>query len=223
MRSFADIFEMAAARHGGAEALEARLSTPKTSDELRAIPPDRWLAEMTKRIFQAGFNWKVIENKWDGFEAAFEGFDPGKIAMMDDADLDRLTSDKRIVRNGAKIRAVRDNAAFLAEINREHGSVGGFFADWPDEDYVGLLDLLKKRARNMGGRSAQYFLRFVGKDSFVLSRDVCRALIREGVVDKEPSSKRDMQAVQAAFNAWRAESGRPMTQISQVLAMSVGD
>ena len=62
----------------------------------------------------------------------------------------------------------------------------------------------------------------MGRDSFILSRDVGAALVREGVVDKPPSSKRDMAAVQAAFNAWMAESGRGLTQISRTLAMSVG-
>jgi 3-methyladenine DNA glycosylase Tag len=64
-------------------------------------------------------------------------------------------------------------------------------------------------------------MRFMGKDSFVLSGDVVKALIREGVVTKEPTSAKDLKAVQAAFNAWAAESGRPLTQISQVLAFGV--
>lgn len=223
MRPFAVIEEIAAERKGGAGELAKRLQTPKTPDEIRAIPPDRWLAAMTKRVFQAGFNWWVIDHKWDGFEAAFEGFDPGRWVMMTDDDLDRLLTDTRIVRHGRKIRSVRENAVFLAEINRQHGSVAGFFADWPDDDYVGLLEVLAKRASRMGGRSGQYVLRRMGKDSFITSRDVCRALVREGVVDREPASKREMQAIQGAFNEWRAESGRPLTQISQILAMSVGD
>jgi 3-methyladenine DNA glycosylase Tag len=62
----------------------------------------------------------------------------------------------------------------------------------------------------------------MGKDSFILSRDVVAALIREGVVDRPPSSKRDLAAVQDAFNRWMDESGRGLTQISRTLAMSVG-
>lgn len=79
----------------------------------------------------------------------------------------------------------------------------------------------KKDAARLGGNSAMYFLRFMGIDSFILSRDVAAALIREGVVDKAPSSKRDMEKVQAAFNAWQRQSGRPLTQISRVLACTV--
>ena len=47
------------------------------------------------------------------------------------------------------------------------------------------------------------------------------ALIREGVVRRRPGGKRDLAAVQAAFNRWSAESGRDLTAISRVLAMSI--
>ena len=48
------------------------------------------------------------------------------------------------------------------------------------------------------------------------------ALIREGVVAKEPTSKKDLAAVQAAFNTWREQSKRPVREISRILALSVG-
>ena len=114
--SFADLHARAAARKGGDAALEALLTDPKPAAELAAIPDDRWLSDMTRRIFQSGFNWKVIDAKWDGFEAAFWGFDVGRCALMSDEDLDALVSDTRIVRNGAKIRSVRENAAFLQDL-----------------------------------------------------------------------------------------------------------
>ena len=72
----------------------------KTAVELKKILDYQWLAEMTKWIFQAGFVWKVIEAKGEGFEAAFEGFQSGLLSFMPDDDLDCLVSDKRIIRNG---------------------------------------------------------------------------------------------------------------------------
>jgi 3-methyladenine DNA glycosylase Tag len=222
MRSFDEIFSLAAERKGGKAALEAMLSKPKSAAELSALGDDRWLAAMTKSVFQAGFNWKVIENKWPGFEEVFEGFDPRRWAMMSDEDLDRLVKDARIVRNAAKILSVRDNAIFLSDLAREHASAGGYLANWPSEDYIGLLDLMKRRGGRLGGTTAQYFLRQFGKDSFILSKDVTAALIREGVVEKAPGSRSSMRAVQDAFNSWTKESGRSLTEVSRVLAMSVG-
>ena len=74
MRSFAEIYEIASERKGGEEALEALLGPASSAQELAKIPDDRWLAKMAQCIFNAGFNWKVVEAKWPGFEEAFEGF-----------------------------------------------------------------------------------------------------------------------------------------------------
>ncbi len=220
-RSFDALFALAAARKGGPDAFEQTLPTPQTPAELAAIPDHRWLAAMTRAVFQAGFSWKVIETKWPGFEDAFWAFDPGRCSLMSDDDLDALLKDKRIVRNGAKIHSVAENATFLCELAAEHGSAAKAFANWPAEDYAGLLTLLKQRASRLGGTSAQYFLRAMGADGFVLSRDVVRALIREAVVEKDPTSRRDLARVQRAFDHWRGESGRPMSQISRTLACSI--
>lgn len=221
MRSFDEIFDLSAKRHGGREVLKASFAVLKTREELSAIPDDRWLSMMTRRIFQAGFNWRVVDNKWEGFEAAFEGFTPARWGMMSDEDLDRLLKDTRIVRYGAKIEAVQKNAQLLTELAAEHGSAARAFADWPDADYVGLLALLNKRGARLGGTTGQYFLRSMGKDSFVLSRDVVAALVREGVVEKKPTAKKHMQAVQQAFTDWSAETGMPMAHISRILATSI--
>jgi 3-methyladenine DNA glycosylase Tag len=221
MKDFADLYDLAASRKGGEAVFEQTLPVVKPAAELAAIADDRWLAGMTKKVFQAGFNWSVIEKKWDAFEKAFEGFDPARWTMMSDEDLDRLLKDASIVRHAKKILSVRGNAIFLRDLAAEHGSAASFFAQWPESDFVGLLDLLKRRASRLGGTTAQYFLRSMGKDSFVLGRDVVVALVREGVVTKAPSSKRDMQTVQEAFNRWREQSGRPLAHISKVLACTV--
>lgn len=219
--TFQPILDKAIANKGGLSALEEILPVAKSVGELRAIADDRWLSQMTKRIFQAGFVWSVVENKWDGFEAAFEGFEPRRLAMYADEEFDRLMADTGIIRNGAKIRSALDNARFLVDLAEEHGSASVFFADWPDSDYIDLLDLLKKRGSRLGGNTGQYLLRFMGKPAFVFSNDVVAALIREGVVDKAPTSKGARKAVQAAFNQWNEETGRDHSQLSRILAASV--
>ena len=220
MHHFDHIYQIAAERHGGPEALEGKLDRPKTASELAAMSEDRWLSIITKTVFQAGFNWKVIEAKWDGFEAAFDGFDVGRCAFMNDEKFDALLQDTRIVRNGAKIAAVRHNAAFLLEL-RDKGGAGAVFGGWPSTDYVGLLAMLGKQGSRLGGASAQYAMRFAGRDSFILSRDVTARLIAEGAIDKPATSKKAMNAVQDAFNTWMDQSRRSLTEISRVLAMSL--
>lgn len=221
MRSFDELYQLAAEKKGGEGALNALLPEPLTDAMLAVVPDDRWLAGMTKSVFQAGFNWSVIEKKWPGFEEAFHGFDPGYCSMLSDEDIDALMQDKRVVRNAQKIMSVRANAMLIRELAEKHGRAGAFFASWPASDFIGLLDELNKRGDRLGPATAQYFLRFIGKDSFILSKDVKAALIREGVIDKEPKSKAAMRAVQDAFNAWAAESRRPIAHVSRVLAATV--
>ena len=220
MRTFDEIYSIAVDRKGGVEALESEMQKPIDAAKVAAIPEDRWLAQFTRSVFQAGFSWKVIEAKWEGFEEAFHGFDVDRNAMMSDEDLDAYLRDTRIVRNGQKIVTVRDNAIFIRDLRNE-GGIGKVIGEWPGEDYIGLLDMLKKRASRMGGTSGQYVLRMMGKDSFILSRDVVARLIAEAVIDKPPTSKGAMRAVQSAFNEWKSQSGRSLTEISRVLAMSI--
>ena len=224
MGSFAGIYATAAARKGGDEALEALIAehAPKSKAEIAAVPDDRILAMMTQRVFQAGFNWRVVANMWKGFEVAFHGFDPSWCGAMTEEEFDALLKDTRIVRNAQKILSVQANGRFLVALAKEHGTAAKAFADWPDDDYVGLLELLKTKASRLGGEAGMRFVRDLGKPSFITSRDVAAALIREGVVSKPPSGKKDLRAVQDAFNAWAKESGRDLTSISRVLAMSAG-
>ncbi len=224
MRSFKAIYALAAERKGGPEALEALVAEhpSKTPQELAAIPDDRWLAGITRVVFEAGFNWRVIDNKWPGFETAFHRFDPRLNAAMSEDEFDAHLKDAGIVRNAQKIASVRTNAQFLVDLAKEQGSAAAFFAGWPDSDFAGLLELLKKRAARCAGETAMRFLRRMGKASFITSRDVAAALIEAGVLEDPPKSRTDFQAVQAAFNGWSAESGRDLTAISRVLAMSAG-
>lgn len=223
MRSFDEIFALAAARKGGPAALEAALAQhqPLSPAAIAATPDHRVLATMTRHVFQAGFSWKVIETKWPGFEAAFDGFDPAICSALSEERFDALLQDRRIIRNAAKIRAVEANARFLLELAAEHGSAARCIGFWPDSDYAGLLDLLRTRASRLGGEAAMRVLRSLGKPAFITTRDVTAALIRDGVLTRPPTGKRDLAAIQAAFNEWSRASGRDLTAISRVLAMSV--
>jgi 3-methyladenine DNA glycosylase Tag len=221
---FKTIRARAEKRKGGPKAL-ARLLPPKPDpNELARLGDDRILAEMTKRVFSAGFAWSVIEAKWPGFEQAFLGFEPGPLTLQPDDFWDGLMKDTRIVRNGAKIMSVRANAGFVRDIAGEYGSFGKFLAQWPCSDQVGLLELLAKRGSRLGGNTGQMMLRFLGWDGFVTSADVVKCLRDAGLdIAETVTSKRDLAKVQAQFNAWAEETGLPYVQISRICAMSIGE
>jgi len=223
MGSFDKVIALAADNKGGMAALEEVLATTRSAPpaEIAAISDDRLLSEMSRRIFQAGFSWKVVDDKWPAFEELFAGFDPRVCAAMPEDRFDALLKDGRIIRNAAKIRSIVANAGFLLELAARHGSAARLIADWPDSDYIGLLDLFEKRASRLSGQAAMRFLRSIGKPAFITTNAVVAALIREGVPTKPAVGKRDMKTIQDTFNAWSAETGRDLTEISRILAMSV--
>ena len=224
MTPFKTVRARAEKRKGGAEAL-LRLMPPKPDrNALARLKDDRVLAEMTKRVFSAGFAWSVIEAKWPGFEAAFLGFQPARLAFEPDEFWDGLIKDARIVRNGAKIGSVRENARFVQDVAKEHGSFGAFLAAWPSSEEAGLLEVLSRRGSRLGGATGQMLLRFLGYDGFVTSKDVVACLRDAGLdIAGTPTSKRDLATIQDQFNAWAKETGLPYSWLSRMCAFSAGE
>lgn len=222
MTSFEALYHLAAANQGGVEALEHRLPQPKTLAQLKRLSDDRYLSMMARCIFRAGFVWRVIDNKWSGFEDAFAQFNPLAVAHFSDEKLEQLAQDRSIVRNFTKIVAVRNNAVYVLDRQRSHGSFATFIAEWPEDNITGLWLEMKKQGCRLGGNSGPMMLRSMGKDTFLLTKDVCDALINQGFIKKiSPSSQRDLKVVEQVFNQLREESGRPLCQISRILAYTV--
>jgi len=223
MEKFSIIYDRALKRKGGKKALESLLPRKTTKKQLIATPDRDYLAAMTKKIFQSGFIWRVVENKWDGFEEVFWGFEPFKLELASDEQIERMAQDTRIIRNYTKVKAVRENAYFLKEVSDKHGGFGKFIADWPIDEITQLWLYLKKHGCRLGGNTGSYFLRAVGKDTFLLTRDTVNYLIGQGLVDRQPNSQRDLKLVQSTFNEWQQQSGRTMAEISRIVACSLGE
>ncbi len=221
---FKRIRERAAKRKGGEKVLTTLLPKTRDNKALAKLGDDRVLSEMARRVFSAGFVWSVIDKKWPGFEEAFLGFNPKRLLFQPAEFWEKLASDKRIVRNPQKIRSVRENAKFVSDIAAEHGSFGKFLATWPADDQIGLLEVLDKRGSRLGGFSGQYLLRFLGRDSFILTNDLILCLRDSGVpLSAKGTSKKDLRLAQAQINEWAEETGLPLTHISRICAMSIGE
>jgi len=222
MISFAEIEAQAAESAGGIDALRARMPALKSADELRSTPADRYFSEMSFRIFAAGLNTAMVKGKWPAFETAFLGFVPQKVAFMNEDDVAGLMANDAIIRHLGKIRATVHNAAALIEVEKQEGSFGNYIASWPDSDLIGLYADITARFKQLGGNSGPYFLRMMGRDGFILTPDVVRALTKIGVGEGKFTSKKDRAAVQAAFDRWHQESGRPYAHISRTLSIWPG-
>lgn len=222
MEKFSLIQERASQRHGGAKVLARLMPAVKSPRALAATRDDRWLSQMTRCIFQAGFVWRVVDNKWDDFEDVFFGFPPDRVLLLSPEQIDRIAQDRRIIRNRQKVLSVQQNARYIFDIAQEHGSFGKFVSRWPQEDLVGLFDHLKKHGSRLGGMSGQRVLRNMGKDTFVVTGDVTKCLRNAGVdIGTNPTSKREMKLVQSAFDTWHAETGLPYSHLSRICALSL--
>jgi len=213
-----------AEKRKGVTALKELLPKVSNKAQLESLGDDRYLAAMTKVINQAGFSWKVIENKWPEIEEAFFKFDPKKLCLLSPEQWENYLKDRRIVRNGQKIKALQENIFFLQEISREYESFGKFLTSWSSAEQVGLMAFLKKHGSRLGGNSGMYFLRRVGKDCFILSRDVIVTLKSIGLeIAERPTSKRDLNKIQEKFNDWHEETKLPYSHLSRIAACSVGE
>ncbi|MCG7498352.1 DNA-3-methyladenine glycosylase I [Vibrio sp. Of7-15] len=220
---FDAIYQRAAERKGGEVELEARLSQVLTDQELVLLPDDRWLAVMTQKVFQCGITWQVVRNKWPGFEEVFWGFDIEKMLLIPTDMWESKAQDTKIIRHLGKVMTIPANAEMIYQAQKTHGSFAQLVAQWPSEDIIGLWQYMKTKGKRLGGNTGPYALRQMGKETFLLTGDVEAYLRNTGIVDSGKNTKRALTATQAAFNDWQQESGRSLTQISQIIAFSAGD
>lgn len=75
--------------------------------------------------FQAGLSWATILRKRPAFRAAFDDFDPERVARYGETEIERLMADAGIVRNRAKIRAAITNANATLRL-RDKGGLADF-------------------------------------------------------------------------------------------------
>jgi DNA-3-methyladenine glycosylase I len=110
---------------------------------------------------QAGLSWETILRKRAAYRAAFDRFDPKKVARYTVRDVARLMRDEGIVRNRAKIAAAIANAKAFLDVQREHGSFDRYA--WSFHDPIELSKDLKKRGfRFVGPTIVESFMEATG-------------------------------------------------------------
>jgi 3-methyladenine DNA glycosylase Tag len=223
LEKFSAIYQRACERKGGPQVLAASLDKPLSNTLLSKTGDDRFLAEFSKKVFQSGFVWRVVRNKWPDFERVFFDFNIQKILLIPDEMLEQKATDPSIIRNYTKVRTIRDNAIMIDSVAREQGSFAKFVADWPSEDIIGLWAYLKKHGARLGGNTGPYSLRTMGKDTFLLTNDIVGYFTKRNIISGSHQSKRSLTAIQDSFNELQQQSGRSLQELSMIISKSVGD
>jgi DNA-3-methyladenine glycosylase I len=97
---------------------------------------------------QAGLSWETILRKRDNYRAAFDHFNPAKVARYDERKIAALMSDAGIIRNRLKINAAVTNARAFREVQREFGSFDAYV--WR---FVDGKPLRRKRSQPLAART----------------------------------------------------------------------
>ena len=92
-----------------------------------ALHDDRMLFEfLILEGAQAGLSWELILQKRDAFRAAFDGFDPVRVAGYGDEKVAELLANPGIVRNRLKVAAAIGNARAFLDVQAEFGSFDAY-------------------------------------------------------------------------------------------------
>ena len=205
MEKFDKLYQRAADRKGGVKPLNALLGEGNVDSLLTELTDDRVLAAFSKKVFQSGFVWRVVENKWPNFEELFFNFNIEKVLMMPEEMLERKASDARIIRNFTKVKTIKANAQMIFEEQQNGHSFAKFIANWPSNDIIGLWAYLKKHGQRLGGNTGPYSLRTLGKDTFLITRDIEAYFRANEIITGGIQTKASLNAMQQSFNQWQHE------------------
>ena len=223
MEKFDKLYQRAAERKGGVHALNILLGEGNVDDLLPKLGDDRILAAFSKKVFQSGFVWRVVENKWPNFEELFFNFNIEKILMMPEEMMERKASDTRIIRNFKKVTTIKANAQMIFEEQQNGHSFAEFIANWPTSDMIGLWGYLKKHGQRLGGNTGPYALRALGKDTFLITRDIEAYFRANDIITGGIQTKTSLNAIQNSFNQWQQECDLSLSQLSRLVAYATGD
>ncbi|MFB1015544.1 MAG: 3-methyladenine DNA glycosylase Tag [Alteromonadaceae bacterium] len=223
LESFDSLYQRAAVRKGGTKALQHLLGYENHRQTITSLGDDRILSAFSKKVFQSGFVWRVVENKWANFEDSFFNFNIAKVLMMPEEMMERKAADPKIIRNYNKVKTIKANAQMIFEEQQNGHSFSEFLANWPSDNLIGLWDYLKKNGQRLGGNTGPYALRALGKDTFLLTRDIEAYFRAHHIIDGGIQSKKSLLAIQTSFNQWQQECDLSLSQLSRLIAFATGD
>ena len=223
LETFDKLYSRAAKRKGGDKILALLLADLDELQDVAELTDDRILSAFTKKVFQSGFIWRVVENKWLNFEDSFFNFNLEKVLMMPEEMMERKAADPKIIRNYNKVKTIKANAQMMFEEQSNGHSFSKFLAQWPSNDIIGLWAYLKKHGSRLGGNTGPYALRVLGKDTFLLTRDIEAYFRATNIIDGGIQSKKSLAAIQHSFTVWQQQSDYSLAKLSRLVAYATGD
>ena len=142
---------------------------------------------LTLEINQAGLSWLTILKKREGFQRAYDAFDPEIVAAYGARDRKRLLADPGIIRNRLKVEAAIANAQRILELRKTHGSFAGWLAAHHPRSKDEWVTLFKKTFRFTGGEIVNEFLMSIG---YLPGAHVDNCPVYRAILERNPAWSR---------------------------------
>lgn len=180
-------------------------------------------ARMCLVVFAQGLSLAVVDRQRAALAAAFNGFDPARVARFNDARIRRLVKDAPI-RNVAKIRACVENAKRWMKAARQHGTYLGRIAaaaasDDASSGWPALATLLEADFVRIGDTAARQTLKRWGFFTAFANPSAQRLLARLGYVEREAPTQR----VQSLIGSLAQSTSRDVYAVEASLALFAGE
>ncbi|HDZ17451.1 hypothetical protein LCGC14_1199180 [marine sediment metagenome] len=120
---------------------------------------------LSKAVFNAGFSYQVVRNKWEDIKEEFHEFDPKIISKWTVDEISKALNSPKIIRNSRKVNAIVSNAKIFLEITKKHGSFENYLNSFREEPYEVKQKILSKRFKWLGPTGAHFFLWSIGEDA----------------------------------------------------------
>lgn len=124
---------------------------------------DKYFEILCLMIFQAGFNWRMVREKWKDLKRPFKGFKIEDVVRLTSKHQQALLKNPKMIKNRRKIEAIVANAEIFLEIIREFGSFENYLGNLEKLSLKGKIKEIKNRFSGIGDYHAEFFLHSVGE------------------------------------------------------------
>jgi DNA-3-methyladenine glycosylase I len=178
----------------------------------RPVRDERGLYErLCLEGFQSGLSWLTILRKREGFRAAFEGFDPDRVARFGERDVERLLADASIVRHRGKIEAAIANARATVAL-RESTPLHELFWSFAPESHgapraQGDWHAATAESAALAKELRRHGFRFVGPTTVYAAMQAC-GVVNDHLVDcwVRDAVEADRQSLSATVGSTNAST-----------------
>ena len=125
---------------------------------------NEYFTMLSKSVFQAGFSFKVVEQKWTYIVETFDNFDFKKVMNWNEEKIYQVLQSPKIIRNSKKVRGIVDNARVFHDIITKYGSFSQYLDSFKTKSYPERSKIISKQFKWLGKTGTYVFLWMVNED-----------------------------------------------------------